>query len=127
MHKGLLTWNIIITILLLTGFGLGFYLFENYRDINEERILTISQGLQELNETVSQHAETINQQTVLVNDHINNINQEYAAALKENKEVIQGMNAIINQYQQIANDNAAYLEKILDNLEQLSITVLESP
>jgi len=126
MHKGLLAWNIVLTLILVTGCGLGFYLFQNYRDITEERILTISQGLQELNDVVSQHAITINRHAELVNDHISSINEEYAAALKENKEVIREMNGIIGEYQQIVNDNAAYLEKILDNLEKLSITILQS-
>ena len=127
MHKGLLAWNIILTIIVVTGCGLGYYLFEDYRVITEERILTVSQSLQELNGVVVKHAETINQQAASINSYVSNVNEEYTAALKENKEVIQEMNGIMEEYQQIVNDNAAYLEKILENLEQLSITILQSP
>lgn len=126
MHKGLLAWNIILTVMLVTGCGLGYYLFQDYRAITEERILTIGQNLQELNDVVIQHAATINQQAELINSQASNINQEYTAALKENKEVMQEMNGIIEEYQQMVNDNAVYLDKILKNLEQLSITILQS-
>ena len=116
-----------LTIMLVTGCGLGYYLFEDYRVITEEKILTVSQGLQELNDVVTEHAATINQQAASINNHVSNINDEYTIALKENKEVMQEMNGIIEEYQQIVNDNAAYLDKILENLEQLSITILQIP
>ena len=127
MHKGLVVWNIILTVIVVAGCGLGYYLFEDYRVITNEQILTVSQNLQELNDVVIQHTATINQQTASINNHVSNINEEYTAALKENKEVTQEMNGIIKEYQQIVNDNAAYLEKVLENLEQLSITILQSP
>ena len=92
MHKGLLAWNIILTVMLVTGCGLGYYLFQDYRVITEERILAIGQNLQELNDVVIQHAATINQQAASINNHVSNINEEYTGALKENKEVIQEMN-----------------------------------
>ncbi len=126
MHKGLVVWNIILTVIVVAGCGLGYYLFADYRVITEERILTIGQSLQELNDVVTEHAATINQQAASINNHVSNVNKEYTTALKENKEVIQEMDGIIEEYQQIVNDNAAYLEKILENLEQLSITILQS-
>ena len=95
MHKGLLAWNIVLTIMLVTGYGLGYYLFEDYRVANEDRLITIGQGLQELNDVVTEHAAKINQQAELINSQANNINQEYTAALKENKEVVQEMYGIV--------------------------------
>lgn len=127
MHKGLVVWNIILTVIVVAGCGLAYYLFEDYRVITNEQILTVSQNLQELNGIVVKHAETINQQAALINNHVIDVNEEYTAALKENKEIIQEMNGIIEEYQRIVNNNAAYLDKMLENLEQLSITILQSP
>ena len=125
MRRGFLIWNIILTVLLLSGFSVGYFM--QYRFINHtnERIYVLNENLKEMNEAISEYARVINEQTNVINENANLVNDEYLAAIKANQEAMNEMNALINRYREIINRNALYFEGILENLEDLSLIIAE--
>jgi len=125
MHKGLLIWNIALSVLLIGGSLAGLFLFQNYNRLTEEKFARLQQYLYQLNTTVAAQSEVINEHAAIINEHVESMKEEYAAAINKNQKLINDMNILIEQYQQMLNENAAYFQEILDNLKSLSIAVTE--
>ena len=125
MPRGLLIWNIVLTMIVLGGMAAGFFLFNDYYHITEQKMLTLSQHVEELNAVVQEHTEVINEQTAVINNHLAEMSDEYKATIEEQEQIINEMSSLISRYQEIINNNASYFEEILENLKELSTTVSE--
>lgn len=125
MRKGLLVWNIVLTVLLLAGFLGGFLIQKSFINLTNERILVISESLNEMNTVMNQHAEVISQHARLINEHTNLRDKEYLAVIEANQEAMNDMAELIDEYQQIINENAVYFADILENLKDLSIVMTQ--
>ncbi len=127
MHKGLLIWNIILTIVLVGGLLAGYFYIKNYHAAAEEEILTLRQHLDELTAIMAQQSEVINEHAQIINGRMESMNEEVMAAIEKNDKLIQEMNGLIKEYQQVINTSATYFDEILDNLKNLSRTMPEEP
>lgn len=127
MHKGLLVWNIILTIVLVGGFLAGYFFVRNYNSATEQEILVLHQHLNELTAVMAQQSETINEHAQIINGRMESMNEEVVAAIANNDKLIQEMNNLVVEYQQVINTSAAYFEEILENLESLSMANSEEP
>ena len=127
MHKGLLVWNVILTIVLVGGLLAGYFLIENYNAATEEEVLVLRQHIDELTVVMTQQSEVLNEHAQIINGRMESMNEEVMAAIEKNDELIQEMNGLVTEYQQVINTSATYFEEILDNLESLSVTSSEEP
>ena len=127
MHKGLLVWNITLTIVLVGGLLAGYFYIKNYNTITEEEILTLRQHVDELTVIMAQQSEVINEHAQIINGRMESMNEEVAAAIEKNDKLIREMNGLIKEYQQVINTSATYFDEILDNLKKLSRTTPEEP
>lgn len=125
MLRGLLIWNIILTIIVLGGMAVGFFLYNDYHQVTEERIIVLSRHVEEMNAVVQEHTAVINEQAAVINNHLAKMSDEYEATIEEQEQIINEMSDLISRYQEIINRNAVYFEEILDNLKELSTTVSE--
>ncbi len=127
MHKGLLVWNITLTIVLVGGLLAGYFYIKNYNTITEEEILTLRQHVDELTVIMAQQSEVINEHAQIINGRMESMNEEVAAAIEKNDKLIREMNGLLKEYQQVINTSATYFDEILDNLKKLSRTTPEEP
>ena len=127
MHKGLLVWNVILTIVLVGGLLAGYFLIENYNAATEEEVLVLRQHINELTVVMTQQSEVLNEHAQIINGRMESMNEEVMAAIEKNDELIQEMNGLVTEYQQVINTSATYFEEILDNLKNLSATSSEEP
>jgi hypothetical protein len=125
MGKKLLIWNIVLTVLLLAGFLGGFLMQRSFINLTNERILVISESLNEMNKVMNQHAEVISQHAKIINEHNNLRDEEYLAVIEANQEAMNDMAELVGEYQQFINENAIYFEDILENLKGLSIVMTQ--
>jgi uncharacterized coiled-coil protein SlyX len=125
MHKGLLVWNIILTIVLVGGFLAGYFFVRNYNNATEQEMSVLHQHVNELSAVVAQQSETINEHAQIINGRLESISEEVEAAMENNNKLIQEMNGLVLEYQKVINESAAYFEEILENLESLSIASSE--
>ena len=127
MHRGLLIWNITLTIVLVGGLLAGYFYIKNYNTITEEEILTLRQHVDELTTVMAQQSEVINEHAQIINGRMESMNEEVVAAIEKNDKLVQEMNGLIKEYQQVINTSATYFDEILDNLKKLSLTTPEEP
>ena len=127
MRKGLLIWNIILTIVLVGGLLAGYFFIRNYNNVAEEEILTLRQHVDELTTVMAQQSEVINEHAQIINGRMESMNEEVVAAMGKNDKLIQEMNGLVKEYQQVINTSATYFEEILDNLKSLSTAESEEP
>lgn len=125
MYKGLLIWNIALTVIVLGGMTTGYFLYNNKFQITEQKILSLSQHGEEMNAVVQEHTTVINEQATIINNHLAKLSDEYTATIKEQEQIINEMSDLISRYQEMISQNASYFEEILGNLEDLFITVSE--
>jgi uncharacterized coiled-coil protein SlyX len=125
MLRILLIWNIVLTMIVLGGMATGFFLYNDYRHVTEERTIALSQHVEEMNAVVQEHTAVINEHAEIINNHITKMSDEYEATIEEQEQIINEMSNLISRYQEIINRNASYFEEILENLEDLSITTSE--
>ncbi len=121
MHKGLLVWNIMLTVLLIAG----FLAQSNYINLNNERIQIMSQNFEQINEALSKQAAVISEQAKVINQNAEFMNAEYLSAIEANQQTMDEMAELVMGYQSILKENAVYFEKILENLKNLSITLTQ--
>jgi methyl-accepting chemotaxis protein len=121
MHRGLLAWNIILTVLLIAGF-LALY---NFINLNNKRILIMSQNFEQINEVISKQSAVISEQARVINENAELMNEEYLAAIEENQQAMNEMAELVSEYQNVFKGNAIYFEEILENLKNLSVTVTQ--
>ncbi len=117
MHKGLLAWNIILTVLLVTA----FLVQGSYINLINERIVVLNENLMEMSKAMNEQAEFINAHAKVINQHADLINEEYLAAIKANQESINETVKLISEYREVINQNSSNFEEILENLKNLSI------
>ena len=122
MRKGLLIWNIILTIVLLGGMLAGYFWVRNCNTTAEQEISTLRQHINELTTVMAQQSEVLNEHAQILNGRMASMNDAVVAAIEKNDKLIQEMNGLVLEYQQVINKSATYFEEILDNLESLSIT-----
>jgi len=121
MHRGLLAWNIILTVLLIAGF-LAQY---NYINLNNKRILIMSQNFEQINEEINKQSAVISEQAKVINKNAELMNEEYLAAIEQNRQAMNKMTEMVNEYQDVLKENAVYFEELLENLRSLSLTVTQ--
>lgn len=127
MHKGLLVWNITLTIVLVGGLLAGYFYIKNYNTSTEEELSTLRQHVDELTVVMAQQSEVINEHAQIINGRMESMNEEVAAAIEKNDKLIREMDGLIKEYQQVINTSATYFDEILDNLKNLSRTTPEEP
>ncbi len=127
MHKGLLVWNITLTIVLVGGLLAGYLYLKNYNTGTEEELSALRQHVDELTVVMAQQSEVINEHAQIINGRMESMNEEVAAAIEKNNKLIREMNGLIKEYQQVINTSATYFDEILDNLKNLSRTTPEEP
>jgi len=125
MHRGLLIWNIVLTIIVLGGMTAGFLFYNDYYHFTERRFLALTQHIEEMNAVVQEHTAVINEQAAVINNHLAEMSNEYEATIEEQEQIIDEMSSLISRYQEIINRNASYFDEILENLKELSTTVSE--
>jgi len=123
--KGLVIWNIVLTVLLIAGFLGGFLMQNRFINLTNERILAISESLNTMNTVMNQQAEVISQHAKIINENNNLRDEEYLAVIEANQEAMNDMVELIGEYQQIINENAIYFADILENLKDLSIVTTQ--
>jgi methyl-accepting chemotaxis protein len=121
MHRGLLTWNIILTVLLIAGFLVQY----NYINLNNDRTRIMSQNFEQINEVISKQSAVISEQARVINENAELMNEEYLAAIEENQQAMNEMAELVSEYQDVFKENAIYFEEILENLRSLSLTVTQ--
>ncbi len=127
MHKGLLVWNITLTIVLVGGLLAGYFYIKNYNTGTEEELSALRQHVDELTVVMAQQSEVINEHAQIINGRMESMNEEVVAAIEKNDKLIREMNGLIKEYQQVINTSATYFDEILDNLKKLSRTTPEEP
>jgi uncharacterized coiled-coil protein SlyX len=127
MHKGLLVWNITLSIVLVGGLLAGFFYIRNYNSCTEEELATLRQHIDELTVVMAQQSATINEHAYIINGRMENMNYEVTTAIENNDALIVEMNGLIKEYQQVINTSAAYFDVILDNLKELSRATSAEP
>jgi uncharacterized coiled-coil protein SlyX len=125
MRKGLIVWNIILTIVLVGGLLAGYFYISNYNSNTEQEISMLHQHINELNAVMAQQSEVLNEHAQIINGRLESMNEEVVTAIENNDKLIQEMNDLVLEYQQVINTSAAYFEEILDNLESLSVASSE--
>ncbi len=125
MRKGLLVWNIILTVVLVGGLLAGYLYIRNYNSTTEQEILILHQHINELTTVMAQQSEVLNEHAQIINGRLESMNEEVVTAIENNDKLIQEMNDLVLEYQQVINTSAAYFEEILDNLGSLSIASSE--
>ena len=123
--KGLVIWNIVLTVLLIAGFLGGVLMQNRFINLTNERILALSESLNTMNTVMNQHAEVISQHARIINENNDLRDGEYLAVIEANQEAMSDMVGLVNEYQQIINENAIYFANILDNLKDLSIVTTQ--
>jgi len=123
--KGLVIWNIVLTVLLIAGFLGGVLMQNRFINLTNERILALSQSLNTMNTVMNQHAEVISQHASIINQNNDLRDGEYLAVIEANQEAMNDMVELVNEYQQIINENAVYFANILENLKDLSIVTTQ--
>ena len=123
--KGLVIWNIVLTVLLIAGFLGGVLMQNRFINLTNERILALSESLNTMSTVMNQHAEVISQHASIINQNNNLRDGEYLAVIEANQEAMNDMVVLVNEYQQIINDNAVYFANILENLKDLSIIMTQ--
>lgn len=121
MKKGLLIWNVALTIIVIGGLITGFLVQRNYHSRVSEEITVIAQHLKEMNAVLTEHAVVINEHATAININMNDINKDYVTAMEENQRVIEEMNGLIVAYQKVINENTDQIEELLNNLEDLAV------
>ena len=117
MHKGLLAWNIILTVLLIAGFiVLGNYIYRT-----NERINSINDNFKEICDVIGLQAEVINEHADLINE----VNAAYLSAIEGNRETMTDMAELVDKYREVIDKNSVYYEEILEKLENLSIVIAQ--
>ena len=127
MHKGLLVWNITLSVVLVGGLLAGYFYITNYNTGTEEELSTLRQHIDELTVVMAQQSEVLNEHAQIINGRMESMNEEVATAIENNDKLIVEMNGLIVEYQQVINTSAAYFDEILDNLKKLSRTTPEEP
>jgi hypothetical protein len=123
--KGLVIWNIVLTVLLIAGFLGGILMQNRFINLNNERILALSESLNTMNTVMNQHAEVISQHANIINQNNNLRDGEYLAVIEANQEAMNDMVELVNEYEQIINENAVYFANVLENLKGLSIVTTQ--
>lgn len=123
--KGLVIWNIVLTVLLIAGFLGGVLMQNRFINLTNERILALSESLNTMNTVMNQHAEVISQHASIINQNNDLRDGEYLAVIEANQEAMNDMVELVNEYQQIINENAVYFANILENLKDLSIVTTQ--
>ena len=123
--KGLVIWNIVLTVLLIVGFLGGVLMQNRFINLTNERILALSESLNTMNTVMNQHAEVISQHAGIINENNNLRDGEYLAVIEANQEAMNDMVVLVNEYEQIINENAVYFANILENLKDLSIVTTQ--
>ena len=123
--KGLVIWNIVLTVLLIAGFLGGVLMQNRFINLTNERILALSESLNTMNTVMNQHAEVISQHASIINQNNDLRDGEYLAVIEANQEAMYDMVALVNEYQQIINENAVYFANLLENLKDLSIVTTQ--
>ena len=123
--KGLVIWNIVLTVLLIVGFLGGVLMQNRLINLTNERILALSESLNTMNTVMNQHAEVISQHAGIINENNNLRDGEYLAVIEANQEAMNDMVVLVNEYEQIINENAVYFANILENLKDLSIVTTQ--
>jgi len=117
MHKGLLTWNIILTVLLIAGFiVLGNYIYRT-----NERINSMNDNFKEICDVISLQSEVINEHADLINE----VNTAYLSAIEGNRETMTDMAELVAKYREVIDKNSVCYEEILEKLENLSIVITQ--
>ena len=117
MHKGLLAWNSILTVLLIGGFiVLGNYVYRT-----NERIDSINEDFTAISDVINLQAEVINEHAGLINE----VNAVYLTALEGNHETMTEMTVLIDKYREVADKNSVYYKEILEKLANLSIVITQ--
>jgi len=124
MHKGLLVWNIILTVLTVLLVA-GILVQNNFISLNSERIRITDENFAGINEVVKEHAVVIGEHAKVINENAELMNEEYLAAIEANQMVMDEMAELVTEYQEVINWNAIYFEEILGNLEDLSLIVTQ--
>jgi len=125
MRKGLLAWNIILTLLLFSAIGIGYLEYNRFNENTYEKIYTINEHLKEINKVMTKQTEVINRHTEIINEHAKLINEEYIVAIEANQHTLNEMVELITEYRDVINKNAAYFGELLEELESLSITLAQ--
>ena len=123
--KGLVIWNIVLTVLLIVGFLGGVLMQNRLINLTNERILALSESLNTMNTVMNQHAEVISQHAGIINENNDLRDGEYLAVIEANQEAMNDMVVLVNEYEQIINENAVYFANILENLKDLSIVTTQ--
>ena len=117
MHKGLLAWNIILTVVLIAGFILlGDYIYRT-----NQRINSVNKDFKEICEVVSLQAEVINEHADLINE----VNAAYLSAIEGNQETMTDMAELVDKYREVIDKNSVYYKEILEKLDNLSIVITQ--
>ena len=117
MPKGLLAWNIILTVLLIAGFvALGNYIYRT-----NMRMTYITNDFQEICAVVDLQAKVMNEHADLINE----VNTAYLSAIEGNRETMTDMAALVEKYREVIDKNSVYYEEILEKLENLSIVITQ--
>ncbi len=117
MRKGLLVWNIILTVLLIAGFVvLGNYIYRT-----NERISFINEDFTKISDVINLQAEVINEHAGLINE----VNTVYLSAIEGNHETMTEMAMLIDKYREVADKNSVYYKEILEKLGDLSIVITQ--
>jgi len=123
--KGLVIWNIVLTVLLIAGFLGGILMQNRFINLTNERILALSESLNTMNTVMNQHAEVISQHANIINQNNNLRDGEYLAVIEAHQEAMNDMVELVNEYEQIINENAVYFANVLENLKDLSIVTTQ--
>ena len=123
--KGLVIWNIVLTVLLIAGFLGGVLMQNRFINLTNEKILALSESLNTMNTVMNQHAEVISQHASIINENNDLRDGEYLAVIEANQEAMNDMVVLVNEYEQIINENAVYFANILENLKDLSIVTTQ--
>jgi hypothetical protein len=83
MRRGLLIWNIVLTVIVLGAIAAGFFLYNDYYHVTEQRLLALSQHIEEMNSVMQEHTAVINEQAAVVNIHLAEMSDEYEATIEE--------------------------------------------
>ena len=129
MQKALLTWNGLLTVVLLAGLGtLGYY-----STLMNQRISVLIQDNMNIREANSQQAVVINQQTEvinrqsqIINDDMNVMNEKYLEIIEENSAVMEEMSVLIDKYAEVINNDTIYFEELSESLKRLFIVIPQS-
>jgi hypothetical protein len=123
--KGLVIWNIALTVLLIAGFLGGVIMQNRVINLTNERILALSESLNTMSTVMNQHAEVISQHANIINENNDLRDGEYLAVIEANHEAMNDMVELVNEYEQVINENAVYFANILENLKDLSIVTTQ--